>query len=45
MKPGGSPEPLNISINTPYDEEYPYFDPKASVLYFSSKGHSSMGGL
>jgi hypothetical protein len=40
----GIPEILNKVINTPYDEEYPYFDARKSVLYFSSKGHSSMGG-
>lgn len=40
----GFTEPLNEVINSPYDEEYPYFDTKSSVLYFSSKGHSSMGG-
>jgi tetratricopeptide (TPR) repeat protein len=40
----GIPEPLTDAINTPYDEEFPYYDPKSSVLYFSSKGHSSMGG-
>jgi tetratricopeptide (TPR) repeat protein len=41
----GNPEPLDNVINTPYDEEFPYFDVQSSVLYFSSKGHSSMGGL
>ena len=40
----GIPEPLDNIINTPYDEEFPYFDVQSSVLYFSSKGHSSMGG-
>jgi tetratricopeptide (TPR) repeat protein len=40
----GIPELLNETINTKYDEEYPYFDVKTSTLYFSSKGHSSMGG-
>lgn len=40
----GFPEPLNQGINTPYDEEYPFFNPKTSTLYFSSKGHTSMGG-
>jgi hypothetical protein len=35
---------LDKVINTPYDEEYPYFDARNSTLYFSSKGHSSMGG-
>jgi tetratricopeptide (TPR) repeat protein len=39
-----TPEPLDATINTPYDEEFPYFDTKTSALYFSSKGHSSMGG-
>jgi hypothetical protein len=40
----GFPEPLNESVNTVYDEEFPYFDVRSSTLYFSSKGHSSMGG-
>ncbi len=40
----GFPELLPAGINTPYDEEYPYFDSRTSTLYFSSKGHSSMGG-
>jgi hypothetical protein len=40
----GFPELVGDVINTPYDEEFPYFDPKTSTLYFSSKGHSSMGG-
>jgi len=31
-------------VNTPYDEDGPYTDPDGSTLYFSSKGHSSMGG-
>jgi tetratricopeptide (TPR) repeat protein len=38
------PEVLDNTINTPYDEEYPFYDEKNSILYFSSKGHSSMGG-
>lgn len=38
------PELLDNTINTDYDEEYPYFDWKNSILYFSSKGHNSMGG-
>lgn len=40
----GIPEILDEPVNTPYDEEFPYFDAKTAVLYFSSKGHSSMGG-
>jgi hypothetical protein len=39
------PEPLNAFINTAWDEDYPYFDVRSSALYFSSEGHSSMGGL
>jgi hypothetical protein len=40
----GLPELLNEIINTKYDEEFPFFDVKTSTLYFSSNGHSSMGG-
>lgn len=40
----GIPEILGEVINTPYDEEFPFFDRKTSTLYFSSNGHSSMGG-
>ena len=38
--------PVNLGdvINTPYDEEAVYLDPDTSLLYFSSKGHNSMGG-
>ncbi len=39
----GIPEALTF-LNTPYDEEYPFFDAKTSTLYFSSKGYSSIGG-
>ena len=31
-------------VNTPYDEDFPYFHPNGKYLYFSSKGHNSMGG-
>ncbi len=31
-------------INTEYDEEGPFLHPDGSTLYFSSKGHNSMGG-
>jgi len=39
-------EPVNLgsSINTPYDENYPFIHPDGRTLYFASKGHSSMGG-
>lgn len=38
---------LNIGppINTPYDEESPYFHPFGNILYFSSNGENSMGGF
>ena len=36
---------LGSTINTPYDEDAPYIDPNGRTLYFSSKGHSSMGGF
>jgi outer membrane protein OmpA-like peptidoglycan-associated protein/tetratricopeptide (TPR) repeat protein len=35
---------MGANINTDYDEEYPYFHPDGKTLYFSSKGHTSMGG-
>ena len=35
---------LSDVINTPYDEDYPYLLPDGKTLYFSSKGHNSMGG-
>lgn len=39
-------EPQNAGpiINTPYDEDFPNISPDGSILYFSSKGHTSMGG-
>ncbi|MEW6774607.1 MAG: hypothetical protein AB1304_11520, partial [Bacteroidota bacterium] len=37
------PQPLT-SINTPYDEDYPFLHPNGKVLYFASKGYNSMGG-
>jgi outer membrane protein OmpA-like peptidoglycan-associated protein len=38
--------PINLgnTINTPYDEDTPFFDPNTSALIFSSAGHTSMGG-
>ncbi|HXC07132.1 MAG TPA: hypothetical protein VNZ86_20370, partial [Bacteroidia bacterium] len=35
---------LGAAINTPYDEDYPYITKDGKTLYFSSKGHNSMGG-
>jgi outer membrane protein OmpA-like peptidoglycan-associated protein/tetratricopeptide (TPR) repeat protein len=39
-------EALNLgpSINTPYDEDAPFIDSKNNILYFSSRGHNSIGG-
>ncbi len=39
-------EPMNVGkeINTPYDEDFPNISPDGKILYFSSKGHTSMGG-
>jgi outer membrane protein OmpA-like peptidoglycan-associated protein/tetratricopeptide (TPR) repeat protein len=38
--------PVNIGsrINTPFDEECVNISPDGNTLYFSSKGHNSMGG-
>ena len=36
---------LGASINTPYNEDTPFITQNDSVLYFSSEGHSSMGGF
>ncbi len=40
----GLPQKLGAHINTPGDEEYPYITPDGKTLFFSSKGHNSMGG-
>lgn len=32
-------------LNTEYDEEAPYLHPDGRTLYFSSKGHNTMGGF
>lgn len=38
--------PLNLGapINTPYDEEAPFVHADGKTLYFSSRGHATMGG-
>lgn len=46
--PAGQPGPsqtLGTEINTPLDEDYPYISKDGLTLYFSSKGHNSMGGF
>lgn len=39
----GTPQNLGPNLNTRYDDAYPYIR-KNGLLYFSSKGHTSMGG-
>jgi len=40
-------EALNLGpeINTPYDEDFPNMSMDGNTIYFSSKGHKSMGGF
>ena len=38
------PQNLGPKINTRYNEDFPYLFHDGSTLYFSSQGHSSMGG-
>ncbi|MBN3035998.1 MAG: OmpA family protein [Bacteroidales bacterium] len=35
---------IGAAINTPYDEESVFITPDGRTLYFSSKGHNTMGG-
>lgn len=39
----GEPENIGPTVNTEFDEDYPFMHPDGT-LYFSSKGHNSMGG-
>ena len=40
----GEVQSIGDGINTPYDDAYPYISGDGRTLYFSSKGHNSMGG-
>ena len=40
----GEPKNCGNVINTPYNEDTPFFDPETGALLFSSVGHISMGG-
>lgn len=40
----GEPEKLSSVVNTEYDEEGVFIHPDNKTLYFSSKGHRTMGG-
>ena len=38
------PQNLGTTINTPYNEDFPYLSMDGQTLFFASEGHSSMGG-
>lgn len=38
------PVSLGDKINTPYDDDAPFIHPNNTTLYFSSKGHQTIGG-
>ncbi len=40
----GPPQNLGPNVNTKYDEDFPNITADNKTLYFSSKGHTSMGG-
>ncbi len=40
-----TPKKIAGSISPPSDEDFPFYDVKHKVLYFSSNGFSSMGGF
>jgi len=40
----GDVENLGSNINTVYDDDAPFIHANGEILYFSSKGHNSMGG-
>ncbi len=40
----GPAQNLGTSVNTEWDEDFPNISPDGMTLYFSSKGHTSMGG-
>lgn len=40
----GPAQNMGPSINTPYNDDAPYIHPDGIHLFFSSQGHSSMGG-
>ena len=41
----GTPLNLGDAINTEYDEDAPCLHPDDSTMFFSSKGHNTMGGF
>ncbi len=40
----GSAQKIKGEVNTDADEDFPYMHPNGKELFFSSKGHNSMGG-
>lgn len=40
----GIPVNLGTKVNTPYNEDNPFFTTNGDLLFFSSEGHNSMGG-
>src|SRR5690554_2624369 len=40
----GEPQNLGPNVNSPYDEDGVFLHPDGKTLYFSSRGHNSMGG-
>ncbi|MBU3658866.1 MAG: hypothetical protein FGM14_03275 [Flavobacteriales bacterium] len=40
----GKPVKLCAEINSTFDEDFPFLDEVEGILYFSSKGHGSIGG-
>ncbi|MCG8576957.1 MAG: hypothetical protein MI810_18895, partial [Flavobacteriales bacterium] len=43
--PIGEPENLKKPVNSEFDEVSPFYHEKSNILFFSSDGHNSMGGL
>jgi outer membrane protein OmpA-like peptidoglycan-associated protein/tetratricopeptide (TPR) repeat protein len=41
----GALKNIGGTINTPYDEDAPFITSNGKTMYFSSKGHNSMGGF
>lgn len=41
----GLPQNIGPNINTKYREDFPWLSTDGKTLYFSSEGHSSMGGF
>ena len=40
----GPPQNMGADINTPFDEDFPNVSADGKVIYFSSNGHTTMGG-